>query len=273
MKKLWAMMLALALAPAVCVSAFAEAEDTEWVDFPVLHPEALAFESNWVSGDAMIRINGFCRLDAFEMHIVEMTGENTFNSWEYIMDYDDEQHKLICNGIGLKAANTFDAEGMITESVTEYEDGNATFFLNEDGDLSWDDEKEDTFQATVFHKIGSFTDVYVCDRATLRVQWAGEDLIYDVWLDWADSAFASWSWALAGNYDPATDTLPLDGFKLLYTYLENGDLDLNADQHETEVTATFTLDENDYLHVASDDETIDGLLFERTWLNMWQWEF
>ena len=122
MKKFFAMMLALAMMLTVCMYAFAETEEAEWVDFPDLHPEALAYESDWISGDAMIRINGFCRLDGFEMHVVEMTGDNTFNSWEYLMTYDDEQHKLVCDGIGLKAANTFDEDGAITESVTEYDD-------------------------------------------------------------------------------------------------------------------------------------------------------
>ena len=268
MKKLFAILLVLALT--VCAAAFAEEE--EWVDFADLHPEARSFDSYWVSGDAQVRVNGFCRSDAFEMIIVEMTSDRTFNAWEYIMTYDDDTHMLICDGDGLKSVNTFE-NGEIVESHNEYENGSASFFLDDDGNLYWDDAMEDTFQATVFHKIGYFPDFYACDRAMIEVRYAGEDLRYDVVLDWANSASETWSWSLSGDYDPATDTLPVSGYKHLYTYNEGGELDLDADQQETEVTAVFTVDENRNLFCSSDDESIDGMTFERSWGNMWQWEF
>lgn len=270
MKKLISLLLALTLV--LSLSAAPAEEESEWVDFADRYPEAKAFDSFWVSGDGQVRINAFCRLDGFEMIIEWMTGDDTFTYWEYLMTYDQENHKLVCDGIGLMAENKI-KDGEVTESKTIYQDGTASFWLNDQGELCWDDEKEDTFSATTFHKIGNFPDTYTCDRATLELKYAGEDLIYDVNLDWADSAFQSWHWALGGNYDPETDTLPVEGYKLLYTYKEDGELDLDADQHETEVKATFTLNENRNVVISSDDETINGLVFERNWINMWQWVY
>ena len=65
----------------------------------------------------------------------------------------------------MKSANTFDETGTVTDSVKEYEDGRARFFINDLDQLAWDDEKEDTFSATVFSRIGRFPGRYVYDRA------------------------------------------------------------------------------------------------------------
>ncbi len=268
MKKLFAVLLVLVMA----LSAAAYAEEEEWVDFPVRHPDARAFDSCWVSGDAMVRIDAFCRLDGFEMNIVEITGDETFNAWEYIMDYDEETRRLVCNGIGLKSVNTVE-DDEIADSYNVYEDGTASFYLGDDGNLYWDDEKESTFQATAFHKIGKFPDVYVSDKATIAVKYAGEDLIYDVDMEMDESENQDWSWSLAGSYDPASDTLPVQGFKLLYTYRDDGELDLDAEQFETEVNAVFTVNEDRTLVCSSDDPAIDGMVFERTWTQLWQWVF
>lgn len=268
------MLLALCLVLGCGLGCLAEeaAEKT----YSELHPEVLAFDSYWVSGDAAVRIDARHTEGGYEMNIVEMTGENTFNSWEYLLVYDEEKKALVANGTGMKYANTFGDGGEIIESQKEYEDGNASFYINDQGELAWSDEKESTFEATLFHRIGYFPGTYLHDRATLRINWAGEDLIYDVNLDWTDSASQSWTWALSGNYDPEAGNLPLSGFKLLYTYKDDGELDLDADQHEAEVNAVFALDDNMQLVVvSSDDDTLAGLAFERdaTFDYMWLWQF
>ena len=271
MKKLFAILLVLILA--MCAAAFAEEEEEEWVPFPELHPEAKAFESYWVSGDAQVRINAFCRDDCFEMIIVEMTGEDTFNSWEYIMNYDDETGRLVCDGVGLKSVNRI-VDDEIAEFHNEYEDGYATFFLNEDGNLCWDDAMEPTFQATTFQKIGYFPDFYEVNETMMEVRYAGEETIYDIRIDRPESENQSWSWSLSGRFDPESGTLPVNGFKLLYTYKEDGELDLDADQKEAEVNAVLSLDADDNLVCSSDDGSLDGLVFIRTWTDlMWKWEF
>ncbi len=274
MKKRTALISVLVLALTLCFSVFAE--ESPEMTYAEMHPDVLAFDSYWVSGDGTVRIDSNATEGGFEMLIVEMTGDTAFNSWEYLLTYDEENKRLVADGTGMKSANRFDETGVITDSQYEYEDGTAYFFINENGELCWMDEKESSFEATVFHKIGNFPGIYVCDRAQLRISWAGEDLIYDVSMDWANSAFESWSWLLSGNYDPETDTLPLSGFTLMYTYREGGELDLEADQHEAEVNAVFAFDEDNILTcVSSDDESLNGLKFEYNpeYYGMWMWEF
>ena len=268
MKKLLAVLLTLALA----ICAAADAEENEWTDFADLHPEARAFDSIWVSDDGRVRIDAFCRDDGFEMIIEEMTGADSFNAWEYLMTYDDENHRLVCDCAGLKSVNRI-ADGEVAESHVEYEDGSAAFRLDAEGNLCWEDEKEATFRTAAFRRIGRFPDSYVCERAGLRIRYTGEDLFYSAVLDWADSAFQNWCWFLNGRYDPVTDTLPVEGIKLFYTYLDDASLDPNADMHETAVKAVFTVSEDRSLVCASDDKTIDGLVFERMWTDMWQWDY
>ena len=68
---------------------------------------------------------------------------------------------------------------------------------------------------------------------------------------------------LSGNYDPATDTLPLNGVRLLYTYKDNGELDLEADQQEAEVNVTLAVDEEGFIVVTeTDDPSLEGMRFE-----------
>ncbi len=273
MKKIIAILTALCLILTAAALAEGAEEKAYWEE----HPGVLAFDSYWVSGDAQIRIEGNHTDGGYEMLVVEMTGENTFNSWEYLLTYDEETKNLVADKTGMKSANTFDKEtGDITNSVYEYEDGSARFFINADGQLSWDDEKEDTFQATVFNRIGMFPGRYMYDRAQLKVNWAGEDLIYDVNLEWADSAFETWDWSLSGNYDPATDTLVLRGTKRMYTYKEDGELDLDADQHEEEVSAVFAIDDEGCIVIPeSTDPGIMGYQYEPDHgiYGMWMWEF
>ena len=272
MKKLFTAIMALCL----ILSAAAFAEETENKAYREEHPGVLAFDSYRVSGDAQVRIDAYHTDGGYEILVVEMTGENTFNSWEYLLTYDEETKSLAADKTGLKSSNTFDETGTVTGSVNEYEDGSARFFINDADQLCWDDEKEDTFSATVFNRIGRFPGRYIYDRAYMEVNWAGEDLIYDVSLNWAQSASETWHWMLSGNYDPETDTLVLNGVRFFYTYREDGELDLDADQLEEEVSAVFAIDDEGYLIVPeSTDPAIMGYRYEMDpeIYGMWMWEF
>ena len=272
MKKLLAILAILCLV----LSTAAVAEEAGEKTYPEEHPGVLAFDSYWVSGDAQIRIDAYHTDGGYEILIVEMTGKSTFNSWEYLLTYDEETKSLVSDKTGMKSSNAFDETGTVTGSVYEYEDGSARFFINDLGQLCWDDEKEDTFSATVFNRIGKFPGRYVCDRAYMEVNWAGEGQLYDVSLDWADSAFETWHWMLNGNYNPATDTLILNGVRFFYTYKESGELDLDADQLEEEVSAVFAFDDEGFLVVPeSTDPAIMGWQYETApeVYGMWMWEF
>ena len=273
MKKLIALLLVLCIS-AAAITAFAEG--TVEKTYADEHPGVLAFDSYWVSGDANIRIDAGHTDDGYEIVVVEMTGENTFNSWEYLLTYDEATKSLVADGNGMKSANVFDETGTITDSEYEYEDGSARFFINDQDQLCWADEKEPTFEATTFHRIGRFPGVYNCDQAKLKVNWAGEDLIYDMWLDKPENDSQAWHWSMGGNYDPAANTLVMNGFRLLYTYKADGELDLDADQLDEEVNAVFAFDEEGYLVCTeSTDPAIMGIKFELDpeSYGMWAWVF
>ena len=273
MKKLIALLLVLCFS-VTAITAFAgEAAEKTYADE---HPGVLAFNSYWVSGDAKIRIDAGDTDDGYEIVVVEMTGENTFNSWEYLLSYDEETKSLVADGNGMKSANVFDEAGTITDSRYEYEDGSARFFINDKDQLCWSDEKESSFEAVAFNRIGRFPGVFTSGQAKLRVNWAGEDLIYDVWLDMPENASQAWHWSLGGNYNPAENTLVLNGFRLLYTYKADGELDLDADQQDEEVNAVLAYDEEGYLvFPESTDPAIMGIKFELDpeSYGPWAWEF
>ncbi len=273
MKRICLLLTALVLALAMGTTAFAEEAGKNYAE---LHPEVRQFLSYWVSGDGTIRISAAAAEEAVEMVIIQMTGENTFTSWEYVLTYNAETNTLDADATGMKAENTFSEGGEITESVYAYDDGTAAFSLNEDGELCWEDDRESTFEATTFHRIGCFPGVYDCGGTHLWIRWAGEELIYDLGMDQRIDASRSWSWGLGGIYDPETDRLTVNGFRLLYTYKEDGTLDLDADQQDAEANAVFFFDEEGKLSCESkDDEIMNGLKFELnpTSPDMWMWEF
>jgi hypothetical protein len=273
MKKLIALLLVLCFSVAAITAFGEEAPEKTYADE---HPGVLAFDSYWVSGDAKIRIDADHTDDGYEIVVIEMTGENTFNSWEYLLTYDEETKSLVADGNGMKSSNVFDGTWTITDSRYEYEDGGARFFINDKDQLCWLDEKESTFHTTVFHRIGRFPGVFTSGPAKLKVNWAGEDLIYDVQLDMPENASQAWQWTLSGNYTPAANTLVLNGFRLLYTYKADGALDLDADKLAEEVNAVFAFDKEGYLVCTeSTDPAIMGIRFELDpeSYGMWAWEF
>ena len=79
MKKLIALLLVLCFSAAAITALAEEAPEKTYADE---HPGVLAFNSYWVSGDANIRIDARDSDDGYEIVVVEMTGDNTFNSWE-----------------------------------------------------------------------------------------------------------------------------------------------------------------------------------------------
>ena len=274
MKRLLAVLSALLLALTACAGALAgEVPEKTGAEHC---PEADAFCSFWVSGDGLVRIRIIKNDGVFEVLAVEMTGENTFNLWKYLPVYDEETKCLVADGNGMMSENEFNGSGDITAAGTLYEDGSASFRIDGADELYWSDEADPTFEATVFHRIGLFPGRYLSGRAQLEIRWAGEDLIYDVNMDWPENVSQSWSWALSGNYDPGTDTLPVEGYRLLYTYQDNGELDLDADLQEAEAHAVFAFDSAHALTCASpDDESLNGLRFEADPDSspMWMWQF
>lgn len=109
------------------------------------YPESEAYVGNWASGDFALKIahseedyNLFCcavtRMDADGK-----TGE----CWVYdSCGYDDIGRALSCEMIGIHSNITVDEDDECVSADQLYDDGAASFALNEDGTLTWTDHKQ-----------------------------------------------------------------------------------------------------------------------------------
>ena len=265
MKRIIAVLTALAM---LLTLTAALAEEETAPAYEDEHPGVLAYSSVWVSEDMSTWAEIGCLYDGMEALLVRMTGEDTFTSWEYLPLFDDETGSLKADN-GMKADNTAEGE-MITDSEYAYEDGVATFSLDEQGHLIWADEKEDAGAGLEFIKIGNFVGDYVCDRASISIRWTGERYAVDV--EWGDSAEVTYNWVMGGDYSAADDTLPVQGLCQKLTFLENGEIDPEADTEEKEVSAVFSFNDDGFLIWTSPDGQADGMLFESLWTPIWQWD-
>lgn len=257
MKKIMAMLLALALGLSC---AFAMAEDAEEKTYAQEHPGVMRYDGYWVSEDALTLIEIGVRLDGVEMVIYRTPGQKEFTSWEYLLTYDDATGTLHSDN-GMKSTNTVQEDGELgSSSVYAYDDGQADFSISEEGRLIWKDLKEDAGAGQTFIPIGSFLGDYVCDRASVSFRW--NEGHYAVEINWADSAMVNNTWQYVGEYDPETRTVTAKGFYQKLTYREDGTVDLDADPEEREISAVFSFDPNFNLIWTSPDGEGDGMVFE-----------
>ena len=146
MKKLFALVMTIAML--LCCCAAAEEEST----VPV--PEAAAvFEGQWVCDRANIEM--IWEEEGFRVHITwgESVSEGT--EWEYSCTYNAETNALesvIANGI--KTDCVYGDDGSVASFETVYEDGEATFTLDEEKHLIWHDAKEDAGKNLQFEFAG-----------------------------------------------------------------------------------------------------------------------
>ena len=255
MKKLFSILLTLCVMVSAC-SVLAE-EDT---DYTALYPESLIFESDWASGGTLMQI--YCEDDGYRVMISQRTGEmlDEHMVWEYSPLYDQETGTLQALAFGKKYH--IYPEGENERWETEYEDGEASFAIQESGKLIWKDEKEEAGADMEFVKIGRFAGNYVCDRGNIEILWDSET-VYSIDVHLADSAFVSNDWSYKATYHPDTDTLEASGMASITTYDENEEFVSVEFLHEEEgAFATFSFNEDNLLIWESSDGAGDGLLFE-----------
>lgn len=147
MTKLLAMLLAIGLMLGCC-AAFAEEEPLA----PM--PEAAAvYEGQWACGRATIE--AVWEEEGFRVLITWGNSADSTTQWEYNCFYNEADHTLssvLDNGI--KTDIVFNANGD-EESVTQvYENGEASFSLDENGHLIWKDAKEDAGKDMLFEYVG-----------------------------------------------------------------------------------------------------------------------
>lgn len=210
MKKLFALILALCLS-LTALAALAEEEDDEFGYYPDDYPESKVFMSTWVAKDGEWRIEMYGEDGCIKPYIVHRLGDNKEDIWEYATELDaNNSYQLTAVPFGLHyKQDTVSGEW----DVTYYEDGDATFILNENGKLVWNDLKEDTGKGLEFDKIGSFFGGHWVkgDIDVLFYDWyEGE---YDIrCYQYGENDEILADAILKGTYDPATDTITADGY-------------------------------------------------------------
>jgi chemotaxis protein histidine kinase CheA len=253
-------------------TAEAVAEGTEEAEAPAAkyadeHPGVVAFDSIWVTDDGAAVVNLGVRTDGVEVVVVKKTGEKEWLSWEYLPAYDDEKKILVSTGNGMKSTNVEDADGNVSAKY-EYEDGSATFSLDENGDLIWKDEKEDAGAGLAFHKTSWFAGAYVCDRAQIEIHYVPTAKNYSVEIHWADSANESNDWLLTGTYQADTNTLTVSGTEKKSVYAEGGEL--TSEETVAEIKdGTISFDDQYNLIVKGVEGIAETMAFESQFNDYW----
>ena len=262
MKKFIAIVMALMLA--LSLAAFAAAESEEEMDYGKAHPESLVFDSEWVSAEANAKI--YCEDGGFKISITQnQTWPEAF-MWEYSCLYHEDTKTLVSMGFDTKYRITYEASGQGGFEISEtlYEDGAATFSINDQGKLIWKDEKEDAGKGIEFTKIGWFNDTsWVCDRANIEIAWQDEG--YKVFVQWGNSATESSEWDYSCYYDAATNSLTSLAIatRSELTYNEDGTVASWVDVY-TDGSATFKLDADGHLLWQDNKEDAGkDMVFER----------
>ena len=224
MKKLIALLLVLCLTIAAA-AAFAE---DEFGYYPDDYPESKVYVSTWVAEDGDWRIEVYGEDGGIKPMVVHRLGDNKEDVWEYATALG-ENNALVAVPCGLHYQQdtvTYDWDKIY------YEDGDATFTINEDGQLLWNDLKEDAGKGLAFDKIGNF----------YGGRWMKGD-IEVIFYDWYDGQYDIRLYQLGenneilndailkGDYDAETDTLTAEGF-----------FDPDAP-----FTVTFSYDENNHI--------------------------
>ena len=245
MKKLFALVLVLCLSVAA-LGAFAEEDDIGY--YPDEHPESKPFVSTWVADNGDWRIEMYGEDGGIKPYIVHKLGDNKEDIWEYATALDANDSKVLTAvPFGLHYRQDT-VSGNWDE--TYYEDGDASFTINEDGKLVWKDLKEDAGKGLEFLKIGNFFGGRWM-KGDIEVQfyewYEGQ---YDIRMfkrgpnnEILDNAI------LKGDYDAATDTITADGFfdpdapfTVVFSYDENNNVVWTQDGESTVLEYSYLTD-------------------------------
>ena len=81
------------------------------------------------------------------------SGSEETSEWEYSCYYNAETKSLEAMPAGIHTDNVYGEDGEIVSSTVIYDDGEATFTLDEEGHLLWRDAKEDAGKDMLFEKV------------------------------------------------------------------------------------------------------------------------
>lgn len=111
------------------------------------------FSGVWVCGRASMEVD--LEDGGYKVFISWASSAAEVTEWEYSCIYDAVHNTLEAMPFGLCTDVVYDEKGDIAASSVRYEDGEATFLLEEDGHLLWQDAKEDAGKDMRFEWMGT----------------------------------------------------------------------------------------------------------------------
>lgn len=145
MKRLFLVLLALAMMTA----HFAMAEDAiESVPMPA---EAAAFEGVWQCDRASVEM--YWEEEGFRVMITWGSSAWEQSVWQYSCYYHEDTKTVVSMPFGMRTDYVYGDDGEIVSATDAYNDGEATFLLDDEGYLIWQDEKENAGEGMRFEKL------------------------------------------------------------------------------------------------------------------------
>ncbi len=106
--------------------------------------------THWVTEDFSFFISINWGHEGYKVFITAGSEEH-LTTWTYLCDYDAETDSL--TGLGTRAEEMYDENGALVSYVEVYESGEATFSLDENGRLIWNDRVENAGNGIVFEDL------------------------------------------------------------------------------------------------------------------------
>ena len=142
MKKFLLVLLAL-----VMTISLAMAES----DSKPMPATAAAYEGEWQCDRATAEL--IWEEEGFRVMISWGSSAWETTQWEYSCFYHEDDNTVVSMPFGTKTDLVFDDNGNETSAAVAYEDGQATFKIDEEGHLIWIDEKENAGDGMHFEKV------------------------------------------------------------------------------------------------------------------------
>ena len=239
------------------------------------YPEIEEYVGTWYVDDYIMEIVHAEDDDALlNCTVTQYTGDREGVRWIYdACSYDDVGRALTSLETGEKLSCVFDDDYGLASSEQIFDDGAASFKINDDDTLTWTDFKETPGEnERVFTKVvkdvpnpvAAFEGTWVCDRATLTIEDL-DDVIYCT-VRWASSASEETEWGYEAMYDEVADSLTTleTGVKTNRVYGDGGDV-LSEEVEFDDGAASFKINDDDTLTWTDYKETpgANELVFER----------
>ncbi len=109
------------------------------------------FEGEWQCDRAAIEV--YWEEEGFKVLIRWGSSAWEHTEWEYSCYYHEDDGTLVSMPFGIRTEFVYGDDGEIVSATETYNDGEATFYLDEEGCLIWQDEKENAGEGMHFTKV------------------------------------------------------------------------------------------------------------------------